>query len=155
MNATDKIRKKAFEIIGASENGIRYSELINLIRNVYPNDPKGTVTGAVWNLDAKFPNDIYKPARGLFKLTKYKEANDIPESHLNDEIILEGQKIKETDFYDSFADWLVNELEECSKAISLGGNKFGGKWATPDVIGIKQSREHDIIKLPIEIVSGE
>lgn len=64
-------------------------------------------------------------------------------------------KIKEEDFYDSFAKWLVDDLEECTKAISLGGNKFKDKWGTPDVIGVNTSRASDIIKKPTEIVSAE
>jgi hypothetical protein len=28
--------------------------------------------------------------------------------------------------------WLVNEVEECSAAIALGGNRFKDKWQTPD-----------------------
>lgn len=54
-----------------------------------------------------------------------------------------------------FADWLVNELEECTKAIPLGGNKFKDKWGTPDVIGVREPRKSDILKPPTEILSAE
>mgnify|MGYP001167291915 CR=1 FL=1 len=47
------------------------------------------------------------------------------------------------------------QLEECTKAVSLGGNRFGGKWGTPDVFGIFRSRESDIVKFPIEVISAE
>ena len=30
-------------------------------------------------------------------------------------------KVKEEQFYEAFADWLVKELEECTKAIPVGG----------------------------------
>lgn len=50
---------------------------------------------------------------------------------------------------------MVNETEECTKAISLGGNKFRDKWGTPDVIGKRAPRASDIIKFPTEIVSAE
>lgn len=70
--------------------------------------------------------------------------------------VLKGvEKITEEDFYQSFADWLVNELEECTKAMPLGGNKFKDKWGTPDVIGKREPRRSDIIKAPTEIVSAE
>ena len=65
------------------------------------------------------------------------------------------QKIKEDDFYKPFADWLVSELEECSKAIPLGGNKIGGKWGTPDVIGINEPKKSDIIRFSTEIITAE
>jgi hypothetical protein len=36
-------------------------------------------------------------------------------------------------------------LEECTKAIQLGGNTFKDKWGTPDVIGKRESRKSDKI----------
>src|SRR3989304_1810786 len=62
---------------------------------------------------------------------------------------------KEEDFYGSFADWLVNDVEECTKAIPLGGNRFRDKWGTPDVVGKRESKRSDIIQAPVEIVSAE
>jgi hypothetical protein len=32
---------------------------------------------------------------------------------------------------------------------------FGDKWGTPDVIGIRKSRESDVVKFPTEIVAAE
>ena len=49
----------------------------------------------------------------------------------------------------------MEELEECTKAVPLGGNRFGGKWGTPDVIGVSKSRDSDIVKLPLEVASAE
>jgi hypothetical protein len=65
------------------------------------------------------------------------------------------KKIKEEDFYGPFAEWLVNDLEDCTKAIGLGGNLFKDKWGTPDVIGKRESKLSDILKVPTEIVSAE
>lgn len=64
-------------------------------------------------------------------------------------------RIKEEAFYEPFADWLINELEECTTAIPVGGNVFKDKWGTPDVIGIREARRSDIIKPPTEIVAAE
>lgn len=50
---------------------------------------------------------------------------------------------------------LVNEMEECTKAIPLGGNRFRDKWGTPDVIGKRESKRSDIIQAPVEIISAE
>jgi hypothetical protein len=93
---------------------------------------------------------VYKPARGLFRHTAFREAEPIEEktSPLK-------KKVEELDFYPPFADWLVSELEECTKAIPLGGNKFKDKWGTPDVIGIRAPRKSDIIQPPTEIVAAE
>ncbi len=49
----------------------------------------------------------------------------------------------------------MNDLEECTKAIALGGNRFRDKWRTPDVIGIREPRKSDIIKPATEIVAAE
>ena len=62
-----------------------------------------------------------------------------PESDIDLLILIEepiNSKIEEEDFYEKFADYLVKELEECTKAISLGGNRFQDKWGTPDVLGV-------------------
>jgi hypothetical protein len=47
------------------------------------------------------------------------------------------------------------EVEECTKAIPVGGNLFKDKWGTPDVIGIREPRPSDIIRPPTEIVAAE
>ena len=100
----------------------------------------------------EFPDRVYKPARGLFRLTKYRD----PTGELEKEFLpKEPTKVREEDFYAPFAEWLVNETEECTKAIPLGGNRFGGRWGTPDVIGKRESKKSDILKAPVEIVSAE
>ena len=58
-------------------------------------------------------------------------------------------------FYKPFADWLVNELEECTKAVPVGRNIFKDKWGTPDVVGVREPRKSDISKFPTDIVSAE
>jgi hypothetical protein len=98
------------------------------------------------------PNEVYKPARGLFRYIKFKEEETCEE----EQKIPPGiERIKEEDFYEPFANWLVNELEECTKAIPLGGNRFRDRWGTPDVIGKREPRRSDIVKAPTEIVSVE
>ncbi len=98
------------------------------------------------------PEKVYKPARGLFRHKQFREEGVGEEEHIPS---LVSPHVSEEDFYQPFADWLVNELEECTKAIPLGGNKFKDKWGTPDVIGIREPRKSDIIKPSTEIVSVE
>lgn len=142
----------AVEIIRDNPDGIRYSELVREIQKILPNIPVNTIHGSIWNLDVRIPKQIYKPARGLFRHLTYKEEGIIERKEVSS---LEVKKIKEEDFYKPFADWLVNELEECTKAIPLGGNKFKDKWGTPDVIGKREPRRSDIVKTPTEIISAE
>lgn len=156
MLRKEQITEKVLQILKEHPEGLKYSELVKFGKEQFPNFPSGTIHGSIWNLDTKLPNKIYKPSRGLFKLTIYKseeELTDGAETEVPKPDI--HSKIKEEDFYQPFADWIVNELEECTSAISLGRNYFKDKWGTPDVIGIRESRRSDIIKTNTEIISAE
>lgn len=147
----ERIQQRALELLDSAPRGIRYSELVNQVHASYPDFPKNTIYGNVWNLDAVFPEKVYKAARGLFRSTAYREAEPEPETAPP----TTSQITAEESFYEPFADWIVQELEECTKAVALGGNRFRDKWGTPDVLGIREPRRSDIIALPMEIVSAE
>jgi len=146
----EKIIAKAIEILKSSPNGVRYSDLVRKISEEFSEIPVNTIHGTVWNLETRVPAEIYKPARGLFRHLTFRE--EISEEKKPPSEI---EEIREMDFYEPFARWLVDEVEECTKAIPLGGNKFKDKWGTPDVIGKREPRRSDIVKAPIEIVSAE
>jgi hypothetical protein len=143
------ITNQAVKLLEENPNGIRYMQLVKTIKQAFPDIPINTIHGTVWNLDQRIPKLVYKPEKGLFRHTKYKDK----EIQIEEKPEIKG--IKEEDFYPSFADYLKNELEEVTKAIKLGGNKFKDKWGTPDVIGIKKSKRSDIIQFQPEIVSAE
>ena len=151
----DRITVAAKELLAQHSEGLRFSELVSRLHVAFPDDPHGTITGTVWNLDTRFPDEIYKPSRGLFRLARFREGTPPPPP----QAVATPQKtlpsIRESDFYEPFADYLVNELEECTVAVPLGGNRFGGKWGTPDVFGIFKARESDIVKHPLEVVVAE
>jgi hypothetical protein len=155
----EQIRLKALEILKSRPDGLRYMELVNSIHDALPEFVVNTVHGSIWDLDTRLPNEVYKPARGVFRHVSFREGEiEIREKEVSKavrETPSKTKKIAEEDFYEPFATWLVNELEDCTKAIPLGGNKFRDKWGTPDVIGKQESRASDIIKSPTEIVSGE
>lgn len=148
----EQIIQKAIEILKNNPQGVRYSEIVRYIKGLLPDIPVGTIHGTVWDLDVKKSDEIYKPDRGLFRHVSFRGKEEIDKPSLN---VIEKKSIKEQDFYTSFADYLVGDLEDCTKAIPLGGNKFKDKWGTPDVIGKKESRRTDIIKHETEIVSAE
>lgn len=133
--------------------GLRYSELHAKISDFDPGFNGNTVNGSIWNLDAIFPDKVYKPSKGLFRLLKYKPAD--VEANEPAPVTVVATKVKEEDFYKPFADWLTNEIEDVTVAIPLGRNKFKDKWGTPDVVGKRESRRSDIIKGTTEIVSAE
>ncbi|EGF92755.1 hypothetical protein ABI_11920 [Asticcacaulis biprosthecium C19] len=62
--------------------------------------------------------------------------------------------LAEQDFYRSFAEWL-EENDEATVASALGGASLGGKWGTPDVIGVLKPRAQDIFKFEPQIVTAE
>lgn len=151
---TERIKAKAFELLEEHPSGLRYSELRSKILGFDSNFKPNTVNGSIWNLDALYPDKIYKPSKGLYRLLKHKP----PESEAIEATpiaIVSPSKLKEEDFYVPFADWLVREIEDATHAIPLGGNTFKDKWGTPDVVGKRESRRSDIIKAPTEIVSAE
>jgi hypothetical protein len=151
MKRKEEILPKAVELLKATPNGIRYSDLVRQIQQALPHIPINTIHGNVWNLESRLPQEVYKPARGYFRHVQFREQIPLEETISQPAL----EKIKEEEFYKPFADWIVNELEECTKAISVGGNRFKDKWGTPDVIGIREPRKSDIIKPPTEVVSAE
>lgn len=145
----ETITRKALEILKSSPDGVRYSDLLKKVGEEFPDIPGNTIQGTVWNLHLRLPDEVYKPARGLFRHTAFSDAEV---SEKEQELIT---KTKEGDFYGPFANWLVSGLDECTKAIPLGGSTFKDKWGTPDVIGKREPLRSDIIKAPTEIVSAE
>lgn len=143
----EQIQSKAMEILRNNPQGVRYSQLVDIIKESFPDIPSNTIRGTIWNLDVTVSNEVYKADRGLFRHISFREAQ-VSGSQTPSESI-------EENFYQPFADYLKNELEECTKAISLGGNRFRDRWGTPDVIGIKKPKPSDIVKPEVVIVSAE
>jgi len=103
-----EIRKLALSIIRSQPGGIRYSALVDQISDRSPETPRNTVTGSVWNLDAALPNEVVKPSRGLFTPVKAPAETVVVGS--TEQIAAPGIKVKESEFYDPFAEWLKNDL---------------------------------------------
>lgn len=150
---TERIKDAAFEALGRHPEGLRYSQLKKQVQQVDPAFNGNTINGCIWNLDAAFPDKVYKPSKGVFRLLTFKEQDSQEALATVPAQVL--ARIKEEDFYAPFADWLKNEVEDVTHAISLGGNAFRDKWGTPDVIGKRESKRSDVIKGPTEIVSAE
>jgi hypothetical protein len=151
---TKRIKDKALELLEQHPEGLRYSELHAKIQEADSSFKPNTINGCIWNLDATFPERVYKPSKGLFRLLKNRplesESPELPSA-----TPVTTSKVKEEDFYAPFADWLKNEIEDVTHAIPLGGSAFKDKWGTPDVVGKREPMRSDIIKGPTEIVSAE
>jgi hypothetical protein len=151
MSKRQEIFETVKEILKESPEGLRYSEIIRKLQEKFKDTPTNTLHGSTWEFRQKIldesEKDVMIPEKGLYILTKYYKKN----TRSN----MLQLKVKEEDFYEPFANYLVNALEECTNAISLGGNKFGDKWGTPDVFGIYKFSEADPIKPPVEIITAE
>lgn len=148
---TQQIQSKAIEILLSNPEGVRYSKLVNEIKASLPDVSINTIHGVVWNLNVTRPNEVYKPARGLFRHVSFKDSIGVAEERGLQPV----SPIDETKFYDAFAKYLRGDLQECTDAKALGGNVFGDKWGTPDVIGVERSKSSDIVKHWPVIVSAE
>jgi hypothetical protein len=49
----------------------------------------------------------------------------------------------------------LEDNDEATVAAALGGASLGGKWGTPDVIGVLKPRAQDIFKFEPQIVTAE
>jgi len=74
---TERINAKAFELLEKHPEGLHWSELRLKIEASDPNLHPKTVNGCIWKLVQRFPDKIYKPSRGIFRLQKYKSENEI------------------------------------------------------------------------------
>ena len=142
---THAIKELALKIVSETPGGIRYTNLVEAISKANPETPKNTIHGSVWDLHQKYPKQITKPSRGLF-VSGTTPTPAIPSP---------PPKVKEEDFYEPFAEWLKNDLDEVTVACALGGSGIKAKWGTPDVIGVYKPLASHLIKFPLEIISAE
>ena len=147
----EQIYNYVIEELKKEPKGLRHSQLSNRIFEKWPEIPEGTVYGSLYTLTEERPNDVYKPARGVFRHVQFREGTGGEDKK---GIEKEEEEEGEEALYGPFAHYLEQE-EECTKAIPLGGNRFGRKWGTPDVVGVFKSRESYIYKRPLEVVSAE
>lgn len=69
---TGRIYAQIFQLLEKNPEGVRWSELLKALNAKGEFHPK-TVNGCVWKLAEKYPDQVYKPAKGLFRLLKYKK----------------------------------------------------------------------------------
>ncbi len=69
---TGRVNAKIFELLEQYPEGVRWSELLSKIKASDPSLHPKTINGLVWKLVERFPDKVYKPSKGLFRLLKYK-----------------------------------------------------------------------------------
>jgi hypothetical protein len=157
-----QIHDLAMQVLEARTQGVRWSDLVRTVAAEAPDTPFNSVHGAVHNLLVTRSSEITKVARGTYQLAKYVEADDALAGARDAAavaLVVRAETpgsgtLTEQDFYDSFAEWL-EENDEATVASALGGSSLGGKWGTPDVIGVLKPRAQDIFKFEPQIVTAE
>jgi len=71
---TGRINALAMDLLEQHPEGLRWSELLNKIKESDSTLHPKTVNGCVWKLVEKFPEKVYKPSKGLFRLLKYEST---------------------------------------------------------------------------------
>ncbi len=69
---TGRVYAKALELLEGHPEGMRFSKLRSEIEASDPSLHPKTVNGCVWKLVERFPDQVYKPSKGLFQLLKYQ-----------------------------------------------------------------------------------
>lgn len=157
-----QIHDKALEILEAHPKGMRWMELLRAVKLQAPENPHNGVHGALHNLLKSKTDVIARPSRGFYRLSKYIEAEDAVVNEQEDldvsvQVPAEtpgAEPLTEKDFYESFAEWM-EENDEATVASALGGASLGGKWGTPDVIGVLKPRAQDLFKFEPQIITAE
>lgn len=153
----DTLRDKAVELVKASPQGIRLTDLKKKLQTQFPDVNYNTLRTAVWDLEITRPTEIVKPYRGIFMFSGGAINHSVDIIAANDVVVTPTveKPFNEEMFYEPFANWLTTELDECTNASALGGAYFGNKWGTPDVIGVYKPDDKDIIKFNPEIITAE
>jgi hypothetical protein len=144
LSQGDKIVPYSIELLKKNPEGLKFNVLHKKLCEEFKLT-QGSANGFIHKISMLSKGEIINPERGLYKLANNGQGNNLSQNSSN---------VKEKEFYSSFAQWLIEDVLECSTAIALGGNKFGGMWGTPDVIGILSPSQADIIK-EIELISAE
>lgn len=151
MNITEKVIAKAKELLDGEPAGIRYAKLHAALHAALPEVKPNTIHGTLTKIRTTLPE--FNPEKGLYRSPKFTDVDDVvPTKSGKPE---KQAQVKEEAFYEPFSEWLTNELQEASKSIPLGGNRFKDKWGTPDVIGVLRPKPTDIFTFPLEILSAE
>jgi hypothetical protein len=74
ITVTHRIYEKALRLLEIHPEGLHWSELLSKIKKSDPSFHPKTVNGCIWKLIERFPEKVYKPSKGLFRLLKYKES---------------------------------------------------------------------------------
>lgn len=70
---TGRVYQRIFELLENNPKGIRWTDLNKMIGETDPDIHPKTINGSVWKLVERYPEEVYKPEKGLFRLTKFRD----------------------------------------------------------------------------------
>ncbi len=161
--ATEKVLKK-------HSDGLRWGELFNRVKAVLEGSfiPDNTIWSVVSTILKTDPDKFINEAEPGEKYTIYAIKNTKKSSTKKkaskaskSKTAPQTPKYSEKEYYQPFANYLMNgngesdAHPECTTAIPLGGNKFGKKWETPDVVGVFRKQGTEVVYFSPEIISAE
>ena len=157
-----QIHERALKLLEENPQGVQWSYLLRAVASSTPETPQNSIQGGLHNLLTTRSSEIVKVARGTYQLAKFVEADAAAATAREAEIEATAvtsdndvhEALTEQDFYETFAEGL-EENDEATVASALGGSSLGGKWGTPDVIGVLKPRAQDIFKFEPQIVTAE
>lgn len=158
-----QIQQRTRELLNGAPGGLRWGELLKIVHAEHPETPQNSIHGAIQVL-FQSSDDIIKVARGTYQLATFADADAAQSQEADDKeastpieaagVSANGELLTEQHFYAPFAEWLV-ENDEATEAGPLGGSGLGGKWGTPDVLGVLKPRAQDIFRFEPQIIAAE
>src|SRR5260370_21571765 len=115
-----QIRERAKTTVAENPGGIRFRALVDRISEESPETPENSIGSNIPGLENAYPAEISKPSRGLYRPTQ-TDGDDSVVVGSTEQIAPTGDKIRESDFYEPFAEWLKNDLDEVTDVKALGG----------------------------------
>lgn len=70
---THQITESIFKLLKKNKEGLQWSELAKKVKESNPKFHPKTVNGIIWKLLENYPDKVYKPKKGFFKLLIYKK----------------------------------------------------------------------------------
>ena len=70
---TDRVYTKIFGLLERNPSGMRWVDLRRELEKWDETLHPKTVNGLIWKMIERFPDQVYNPSKGVFRLLKYKE----------------------------------------------------------------------------------
>jgi Ca2+-binding EF-hand superfamily protein len=70
---TEQVYEIAFDLLDKNKDGLRWTDLIRLIKEAEPSFHPKTVNGLVWKFVERYPDKVYRTDDKLFRLVKFRD----------------------------------------------------------------------------------